>query len=68
MVCNNYFIIINNTGVGKTTLVKNICKKLQELNIAIEGFYTEEVRGSQARIGFDIVTLKGNSGQLARSM
>lgn len=41
--------------------------------VKISGFYTEEVRGGrdggrgrEARIGFDVVTLSGERGRLAR--
>ncbi|KAH8360609.1 hypothetical protein KR200_010094 [Drosophila serrata] len=55
-------------GVGKTTLVRRICSKLSEKNHLLKGFYTEEVReDSQGqRIGFDVVTLTGKRGVLAR--
>jgi len=54
-------------GVGKTTLVKIVCKSLKEnRHKTIHGFYTEEVRESTARIGFDVVTFNGDRTQLAR--
>ncbi|KAH8380105.1 hypothetical protein KR009_009016, partial [Drosophila setifemur] len=59
-------------GVGKTTLVRKISKKLLEKR-SLRGFYTEEVRGGGGggaeggqRIGFDVVTLAGKRGILAR--
>ena len=35
----------------------------------MQGFYTEEVRNSQkgSRVGFDVVTLDGQRGPLART-
>ncbi|KAH8295663.1 hypothetical protein KR018_002167 [Drosophila ironensis] len=55
-------------GVGKTTLIQKICAKLQKDSPPrIRGFYTEEVRGPNGqRVGFDVVTLAGNRGILAR--
>lgn len=55
-------------GIGKTTLVKKICEKLQSKNVEINGFYTEELRDNNSRIGFDVVTLTdGKRTQLART-
>jgi nucleoside-triphosphatase len=50
---------------GKTTLVKKVVKKLQELNQTVSGFYTEEVRRGGQRQGFSIMTLSGKKGRLA---
>ncbi|XP_017138386.1 nucleoside-triphosphatase THEP1 [Drosophila miranda] len=60
-------LITGPPGVGKTTLVRNICSKLSEQS-KLQGFYTEEVRaeGKGQRIGFDVVTLSGERGILAR--
>lgn len=56
----------NISGVGKTTLVKKVCDKLEEMNFECQGFYTEEVREDGQRVGFDVVTLDGNKSPLAR--
>ncbi|PVD32322.1 hypothetical protein C0Q70_07755 [Pomacea canaliculata] len=53
-------------GVGKTTLVQKVCAALKENHILTQGFYTEEVRSGGRRTGFDVVTLSGNRGPLAR--
>lgn len=62
-------------GVGKTTLIREVCLMLkkQRANIDMCGFYTEEVRegggggrGRGVRVGFDVVTLNGERGILAR--
>lgn len=57
-------------GVGKSTVVQAVIRRLQEASdtsaFVLQGFYTEEVRGTSGRIGFDIVTLSGKRGQLAR--
>ncbi|SPP76904.1 nucleoside-triphosphatase THEP1 [Drosophila guanche] len=60
-------LITGSPGVGKTTLVRKICSKLGEQR-KLQGFYTEEVRtaGKGQRIGFDVVTLSGKRGILAR--
>lgn len=54
------------SGVGKTTLVKKVCDKLEEMNFECQGFYTEEIREDGQRVGFDVVTLDGKRGPLAR--
>lgn len=68
-----YVRIMHYTGIGKTTLVRAVCQKLQEEGSTLHlcGFFTEEVRGSGRsgrgpRIGFDVVTLAGERGTLAR--
>lgn len=56
-------------GAGKTTLIKKIYSQLKQQNIEPNGFYTEEIRDNTGRrIGFDVVTLDGKRGKLARSM
>ncbi len=50
-------------GIGKTTIVKKV---LSRLDRPAFGFFTEEVREHNRRIGFDIVTLSGRRGILAR--
>ncbi|CAF1062245.1 unnamed protein product [Rotaria sordida] len=61
-----YRYISHNTfqGAGKTTLLRRTCESFlqQEQHIPCYGFYTEEIRGNNGlRIGFDVVTLDGNS-------
>ncbi|CAF4012051.1 unnamed protein product [Rotaria magnacalcarata] len=59
-----------NTSVGKTTLLRRVCELYlqQSHHLPCYGFYTEEVRDNNgSRIGFDIITLDGNSrASLAR--
>lgn len=54
--------------MGKTTLCKKVYEALSDKGLQIRGFYTEEVRNSQktGRLGFDVVTLDGKRGPLAR--
>ncbi|CAI9538738.1 unnamed protein product [Staurois parvus] len=59
-----YFIF---EGIGKTTLIHKASEALKSSGTPIDdGFYTEEVRQGGRRIGFDVVTLSGKHGILAR--
>lgn len=50
-----HILITGLPGVGKTTLIRELAKRLAEYNPA--GFYTEEIRDAQgAREGFQLVT------------
>jgi nucleoside-triphosphatase len=51
-------------GCGKTTLIQRLVPLIGPGRCA--GFYTEEVRERGQRIGFDVVTLDGRRGPLAR--
>ncbi|XP_074844754.1 cancer-related nucleoside-triphosphatase [Carettochelys insculpta] len=53
-------------GIGKTTLIQKAIEVLKSSGVAIDGFYTQEVRESGRRIGFDVVTLSGRRGTLSR--
>jgi len=53
-------------GIGKTTLIKKTCEALRNRNIETQGFYTQECRQGQRRVGFDVVTLSGDRQPLAR--
>ena len=64
-------------GIGKTTLVKKVCSELQSRHeeLAVRGFSVEEVRerytwvGRECtgpKIGYDIITMNGARGTLAR--
>jgi len=50
-------------GIGKTTLIKKICKEIQDRHPV--GFYTEEIRLGDLRKGFQLINLKGNRSILA---
>lgn len=52
---------------GKSTLILRIVEKLKRAGVAkIGGFYTLEASEGGKRIGFDINTLDGRKGRLAR--
>ncbi|XP_001626430.2 cancer-related nucleoside-triphosphatase homolog isoform X1 [Nematostella vectensis] len=55
-------------GIGKTTLCSKVKQALASRGVPTQGFYTEEIRGpgGGARVGFDVVTLDGGRGPLAR--
>lgn len=55
-------------GIGKTTLIKKIVDHLKTQDVECSGFYTEEIRNNNNRIGFDIVTLNGEREILARKL
>jgi nucleoside-triphosphatase len=55
--------LTGNPGVAKTTLVRAIVERLEEVTCA--GFYTEEKRQRGQRIGFRVITLDGQEGSLA---
>lgn len=55
-------LITGRPGVGKTTLIKNLAKKLPG---KIGGFYAEEIREKGERLGFSISDFEGKSGVLA---
>ncbi|KAK5649227.1 hypothetical protein RI129_000256 [Pyrocoelia pectoralis] len=65
---SNHLLVTGPPGIGKTTLIKKICAKLKQSDIPVIGFYTEELRNQlKRREGFDIVTLEGKRGRLART-
>lgn len=47
---------------GKTTIIKEI---IQRLGKSARGFYTEEIRRGNMRVGFNIRTLSGQEGILS---
>lgn len=60
----SYILITGLPGVGKTTLIRALAKRLAAYQPA--GFFTEEIRDAQgAREGFRLVTLDGRQLVLA---
>jgi nucleoside-triphosphatase len=55
--------LTGNPGVGKTTVIRAVAKRLEEVTCA--GFYTEEKRQRGQRIGFRVITLDGDDATLA---
>ncbi|KAH8390758.1 hypothetical protein KR215_005265, partial [Drosophila sulfurigaster] len=53
------------TGIGKTTLVGKIAANMRN-QCTLQGFFTDEVRENNQRIGFDVVTMAGKREILAR--
>jgi nucleoside-triphosphatase len=59
-------LVTGKPSVGKTTLMARIVERLQG-SLHLAGFTTAEVRNSTGeRIGFDIITVDGKRGELAR--
>ncbi|KAI5610497.1 cancer-related nucleoside-triphosphatase isoform X1 [Silurus asotus] len=61
-----HVFLTGSPGVGKTTLVQKVWDSLSSGGVSIHGFCTEEVRESGRRVGFDVVTVHGQRGILAR--
>ncbi|MFN3531987.1 MAG: NTPase [Candidatus Brocadia sp.] len=57
-----HILLTGKPGVGKTSVVKKIILLLE---MDAGGFYTEEIRELDRRMGFRIVTLDGEDGVLA---
>ncbi len=56
------YLLTGHPGVGKTTIIKRI---VEELKLPAGGFYTEEIRENNMRMGFAVVTFSGFKGVLA---
>ncbi|HUV29979.1 MAG TPA: nucleoside-triphosphatase [Acidobacteriota bacterium] len=52
-------------GVGKTTLIRSLCRSLRSLHPV--GFYTEEIRERGVRRGFALVGLDGAKSVLSHT-
>ena len=57
------FLVTGVPGVGKTTLVRNLCGRLSSFHPV--GFYTEEIREGRIRKGFALVSLDGKRSVLS---
>jgi len=56
-------LITGKPGVGKTTFVQKIIKRMGSVNMA--GFYTSEIRCTGSRLGFELQGLNGERRTLA---
>lgn len=63
-----HILIMGRPGVGKTTLIQRIAIEIKTLKPSwtVTGFWTSEIRQNGRRIGFNIHTLNGHQGILAR--
>lgn len=60
-------LLVGKPGVGKTTVVEQVAARLAAQGWRLGGFYTREIRtASGERTGFQIITLDGVEGELAR--
>ena len=55
-------LLTGSPGIGKTTIVKKV---LEFIKVSAGGFYTQEILRGGTRVGFEIVTLKGEKAPLA---
>lgn len=63
-----HLLITGRPGVGKTTLLKEIISVLLKKKLRLDGFYTEEIRKNQKRVGFRIMNIQGQEeGMLSHS-
>lgn len=56
------YLVTGRPGVGKTTCLLRV---LERLPLRAAGFYSRELRGARGRVGFELVTLDGDSAVLA---
>jgi len=56
-------LLTGRPGVGKTTVIRRVIEQLEGWTAC--GFYTQELRQSGRRTGFQVVTLDGQRGRLA---
>ncbi len=62
---NMNILITGSPGTGKTTLVRTLCRRLEDFKPA--GFYTQEIREKGKRLGFELVSLDGPGMILAHT-
>ncbi len=58
-------LITGRPGIGKTTIVIKVVEAMKH-QIRVGGFWTKEVRHERGRIGFQIITVYGEKGWLAK--
>ena len=59
------FLITGRPGAGKTTLIKQVARMLQPFRPV--GFYTEEIRELGERVGFQLVSLDGQTRTMSHA-
>lgn len=52
------FLLTGLPGVGKTTIIKKVVERYRD---RCAGFYTEEIRENNTRVGFKLITLDGQN-------
>lgn len=57
-----HILITGRPGVGKTSFIKELIPYMGSCG----GFYTQEIREGNSRVGFEIITLDGRRGILAK--
>ncbi|MBS1271368.1 MAG: Nucleoside-triphosphatase THEP1 [Candidatus Marinimicrobia bacterium] len=55
-------LLTGQPGSGKTTLIKNV---LEDIDYSVGGFFSNEMRRGNQRVGFTLETLDGRRGILA---
>lgn len=58
MTMDKVFFISGESGIGKTTFVKQLIDKLSHDNIPMAGFYAEGIWSNDERAGFDLVDVQ----------
>lgn len=61
---NKKILLRGKPGIGKTTTIIKISSKFS--NAIFQGFYTQEVRLNNVRVGFDVISFDGRKSILAR--
>lgn len=61
-----FVVLTGRPGVGKTTAVVEAVRRLRARGVAVDGFWTEEVRKDGSRVGFDVVRVDGTRTRLSR--
>ena len=58
-------LVTGKPEIGKTTVIRKVADGLQKKGIKVLGFYTQEIRENNKRVGFKIIGLDGSCGILA---
>lgn len=54
-------ILTGTSGVGKTTIVRDVAQKLKERGVRVGGVVSREMRTNNVRTGFEFIDLTTNS-------